>query len=561
MTAIAKPVRFAGIKIWLGRLLLAALALWLTADLLRTGIFSVGAWGLARGLTDAVFIFRVGEALVVLALSATLLAAGRASPVARWLRWAVWAGALLAGLSFLGLNGRVAWAPLALIVAALGSLLPLLGGRRGAVWLALAGLVLLHLAGYAAGFLFHGYAVAPYPAAPPRPAASRDERWQQDIAYLGDELARLHKNAFHTVPANHYWAEIDRLQAAVPGLEDGQIAVELMRLVASVGDGHTGFLTRGQVTLHGLPVDLRWYSDGLYVRGIDPAYPLALGARVVKIGALTAEQAYQAVLPYISHENDPWARLQSANYLNLVEVLRAAGAVATLGPVPFTLEDPSGRSLEVDIAPLGPGQTVEFLSAIETRAYYRSRPDEPFWFDYRETSGTLYFRYAACVDMLAFRSLMRELWRLVDERPVERLIVDLRGNGGGNSMQLEWFFMPGLRAHPALDHPERFFVLIDRGTFSSASDNAAFLQMNTRATLAGEPTGGKPNGYGEVRQFDLPNSHTRVSYSTKYFRTVPGDPPSVAPDLPIDMPAQAAFSGRDPLLETLVPAERWPATP
>lgn len=550
-------------SLWPGRILLAGLALWFAWDLVRTLIFAMQSWGLA-GLADAVLAFRLGAALVVIPLGYALLPSSWGTGVLRRERWLMWAGALLAGVAYLGLAGRIAWAPLALLVAAVGLLLPWLArirserAARALTWAGLAFLLLLHLAGYAAGFLFHGYTVVPYPAAYPRPADGRDERWQQDVRYLSSELARLHMNAFHTTSEEAHRSQVEVLLAAIPNLNDGQITVELMRLVAATGDAHTEFAIFDSVPLHFLPADLRWYGDGLYVRGISEAYPQAVGAQVLKIGSLTAEEAYQAVLPLISHENDSWARLKSSNYLNVAELLEAVGVVAQAGAVPFTLKDESGREFAVSIDPLEPGQAVDFLSARIQPAFYQSRPDEPFWYEYRASSNTLYFRYAACTDPFGFRATVAEMWRLADERPVERLIVDLRGNGGGNSLQFERWFLPGLAARPALDDPDRLFVLIDKGTFSSASDNAASMLVHTNATFVGEPTGGKPNSYGEVRYFRLLNSRAMVFYSTNYFETLPGsDPPSIEPHIFVAPSAAEVFAGRDPVLEYIAPDEEW----
>ncbi len=52
-----------------------------------------------------------------------------------------------------------------------------------------------------------------------------------------------------------------------------------------------------------------------------------------------------------------------------------------------------------------------------------------------------------------------------------------------------------------------------------------FKQLQTNPILVGEPTGGKPNSYGEISSFLLPNSGLVVNYSTKYFEQVSGDPP------------------------------------
>lgn len=562
MDAAIKVKKISRIWSWLGWAHLLGIAAWFSFDFIRTLLFAVQSWGLS-GIVDGMVAYRLSEVLIALPLATFLLVAGRDQVFLRRWRWVIWSGALLAALSTLGLYGRIGWALLAPVTAGLGALAPWLASwnrsrvRRAAGWLTLGLFVLLHLVSYAAGFLFHGYTLLPYPSSHPRPAATRDERWQQDVRYLGDELVRLHMNAFHSTPENIFWGQIERLEEAVPYLSDAEVLVEMMRIVASVGDAHTRFSAWNTGLLHGLPMDLRWYSDGLFVRGIGQAYPEALGKRVVKIGSLTPEEIYTQLLPLISYENEPWARLNSSNLLNIFEVFQALDAVDVNGRVTLTLEDEMGEEFSLAIDPLEPGESVDFLNAEENPAYYKSKPELPFWFDYREASRTLYFRYSACVDLTGFRSTMQALWDLVEQQPVERLVVDLRGNGGGNSLQFERYFMPELKKHPQLDHPERLFVLIDRGTFSSASDNAARLRIDSRATFVGEPTGGSPNGYGEVRRFQLPNSGAQVSYSTKYFKNMDTDITSIQPDLQVEIPARAVFSGQDPVLDQLLPLEKW----
>jgi hypothetical protein len=561
-TAI-KIKKISKVRSWLGKVLFLGLVVWFTIDIIRTLVYAIQSWGFLRGLSDAVFIYRLGESLIVLPLGAYLLALGRDPAFLRQARWVIWSGALLAPVSAIGLHGRVDWSILAPLTAGIGALTPWIASRNhnriqhGLNGFALTLLLLIHLASYAAGFLFHGYALVPYPSAHPRPAPTRDERWQQDIRFLGDELVRLHMDAYHSTPEAIYWQEITRLEEAVPNQSDEQILMGMMRIVASVGDAHTRFSAWNTGLLHELPMDLRWYSDGLYVRGISKDYPQALGMRVLKIGPLEAEEVYHRMLPLISYENEPWARLNSSNLFNIYEVLQAVGAVDKNKAVTLTLEDEAGWEFNLEIPPLEPGESADFLNAEEEPAYYKSKPELPFWFEYRKASQTLYFRYSACVDPTGFRSTMQELWGLVEQQPVERLVVDLRSNGGGNSLQFERYFMPGLKKYPHLDDPQRLFVLIDRGTFSSASDNAARMKIDSKATFAGEPTGGSPNGYGEVRRFRLPNSGAQVSYSTKYFMNMNTDITSIEPDILVGIPARAVFSGRDPVLEQLIPQETW----
>ena len=101
------------------------------------------------------------------------------------------------------------------------------------------------------------------------------------------------------------------------------------------------------------------------------------------------------------------------------------------------------------------------------------------------------------------------------------------------------------------DEPGQLFVIIGRGTYSSALQNAITLSSEYNATLIGEPTGGKPNHYGEVRNFDLPNVGLRVWYSTRYWRNYPeGDPLSLEPDVSAVLTMADLLAGRDPALET-----------
>ena len=76
------------------------------------------------------------------------------------------------------------------------------------------------------------------------------------------------------------------------------------------------------------------------------------------------------------------------------------------------------------------------------------------------------------------------------------------------------------------------------------------VQLKERgAVLVGEPTGGRPNHYGEVRAFTLPNSGLQVSYSTRYFRMMAdADPPALAPDIATPSTLANQFTGFDAAL-------------
>ena len=73
-----------------------------------------------------------------------------------------------------------------------------------------------------------------------------------------------------------------------------------------------------------------------------------------------------------------------------------------------------------------------------------------------------------------------------------------------------------------------------------------FKQM-TSAIFVGEPTGGKPNHFGEVRSFQLPTSNLKVKYSTKYFQFTKEEMDTVKPDKLIEPSFEDYQKGIDPV--------------
>jgi C-terminal processing protease CtpA/Prc len=143
------------------------------------------------------------------------------------------------------------------------------------------------------------------------------------------------------------------------------------------------------------------------------------------------------------------------------------------------------------------------------------------------------------------------LFAAIDAKKPSKLIFDFRNNGGGNSAIAEPL-INALRDNPAINQEGKLFVLIGRATFSSAQMNAQHFRDRTKATLVGEPTGQKPNHFGEVKTFTLPNSKLVVQHSTKQFRQSAKDEPSMMPDETIEPTSEEMFAGRDVVVERVL---------
>jgi C-terminal processing protease CtpA/Prc len=143
---------------------------------------------------------------------------------------------------------------------------------------------------------------------------------------------------------------------------------------------------------------------------------------------------------------------------------------------------------------------------------------------------------------------------MVEGAAVECLIIDLRNNLGGNSTLLEPFIAK-LEKCEKINKVGALYVIIGRDTFSSALLNAYAIKNKTRAVLVGEPSGGKPNCYGEVESFKLDNSKVKICYSSKYYKLIKSDSVlSLFPDVEKLVTFKDYIEKRDPCLEYILQA-------
>ena len=159
-----------------------------------------------------------------------------------------------------------------------------------------------------------------------------------------------------------------------------------------------------------------------------------------------------------------------------------------------------------------------------------------------------------------FEQFVARAFAHMDSLHCDRVILDIRGNGGGNNY-LNQPLVHAIIRRPKLDRTGALFVIIDRGTFSAAVSLASDLERETHPVFVGEPTGGAPNSFGDPAHVTLPGSGIVVRISTLPWNgSDPRDPRAfIAPDLPA-MPSSADWiAHRDPALAA-INAYRTPAT-
>ena len=388
--------------------------------------------------------------------------------------------------------------------------------------------------------------------------ALETNHWRQDLQTLAAQLPASHVNPFTRISREEFNESIADLDRDLPALQDHEIVTRMMQIVSSIGDAHTSLSINGSLLRFRIyPIKTYWFTDGLYITSVASAYSQALGKRLTNLGRSDSNQANAQVGSVISHENDVWVKAQAPSQFASPEILHGLRTMSGVQSGSFVAQSANGESLTVNIDSLFANETVSWLSlpdpAQVPTPLYRQHPELNYWFDYVDASRTLYFQYNVCQNRadLPFNQFQQQLQQFVSTHQVNKLVIDLRNNTGGNSAILQPF-INGLSADPNFNRSDRLFVIIGRLTISSGLLNAISLRQQTQATFVGEATGGKPNHFGEVGSFRLPNSRLLVNYAKRFFTTVPGDPSSLFPDTTIELSSTDFFSGRDPVMENII---------
>ena len=400
---------------------------------------------------------------------------------------------------------------------------------------------------------------------PPMDAA----KWRQDLRYFAAQAPKVHKNLFHTMTREQFETAVSNLDRRIPELNDDQVVAELERIVAMIGDGHTGMpLMEAPLDYPRLPLHFGLLADGMLVRAADPKYAELVGGRVVSIGGQSTEKVVAGVSELVPRDNEMTIRAHIPLFLATPAILHGLGIVSSATEVPIVVEK-DGRKVGANVAaePLPPEKRHGWVPdprwvqvAGDHLPLWQRHPGDYFWYQYLPESRTLYVQWNAIADKKdeTVADFFHRVFEYAATVPVERLVLDLRLNGGGNNYLNTEPIKDILRS--PLNQRGKFFVLIGPWTFSAAQNLTNILHRYSEAVWVGEPTGEHPNMYGDPARIALPNSKIKIYLSTLWWQDLDERDKRQwqAPDVTVEPTIRDFDAGRDPVMEAVL---RWQNRP
>ena len=352
----------------------------------------------------------------------------------------------------------------------------------------------------------------------------------EDLSYIMDLLEERHPGCMDGIPAEvleQYDKEIVLLNDKVTVLELWQSSA---RILAKMKDAHTSVNYSGEDPSQ-LPLTFSMEDGNLYCTNGD-----YLNYIVKSINGIPLEELYQTYLNQFSYELENYATYSFAIKFPRKLFLEFIG-VNTSSDISITFQTPTGEQ--------------DYSFAFEIPKQENTTTEEPFVsyaIDKNNSLGIL--TLLSCDYNKYYLETVKHFFTEVKDNDIQNVAVDLRNNGGGNSMvanefiryiNVDEYYVAGdvnvrygsflLKNKKSMTTNKKYEELLFKGkvyaltsdrTFSSAKMFANMISDNHIGELIGEVPGNMPASYGDILLFQTPNAKLVFTVSFKYFGRTDG---------------------------------------
>ncbi len=348
-------------------------------------------------------------------------------------------------------------------------------------------------------------------------------------------FTRITAFLFENISSEAFDAAADKLYHAMPDMQEHECLAGLTRMVASIRYGHTALPWRdSKLKYHTTPINFYWFADRLYVEGTtkDNAAILARQDRESGINAHCTNGSMPSngwCLPKMIQ----FFKARGLDYLGIPEALHAqehhknpekkASRILSKKMERHSRKQSEHRMFSRRPAHMASLKTEKDWIAPRDTTHaplWLKHPNRIYFYEYLPDSKTVYVRHSQIQNEPGqpISGFYKELYGFIENNDVERLVLDVRLNGGGNNY-LNKPIITGLIETKKINKPGKFFVIIGRRTFSACQNLVNEFSNYTNAVFVGEPSSENINFYGDNNRIVLPNT---TNYCAALIRLVAG---------------------------------------
>ena len=366
---------------------------------------------------------------------------------------------------------------------------------------------------------------------------TNDAPYNDDLQFFKNDLPKLHPNLFYKYSKSDYYNKLNYLTKNQSKYSINDMRLELMKLTASVEDGHTTAYVKSAKYF---PFSATWFDDNsLRITAVTKEYKKYLGYKISKVNNLPINDVIKKLDAVTPNESSNWLKSKASKSLRNYELLKLLG-IASNNTITLALKDFSNKSFNVKFKAINKQdfKKLVFLDLLYNQKNVPAKPkksNQNYWHAYDKDNKIFYFKYKSCMDAATAKSIgesqlsysndinlyFNSLIKDFNNSDAEKFIIDLRDNGGGNP-ELIKYLISNLAVDPKFkniaDKNNRLFIFTNESTFSAGVfAGIDFKNAFPNSKIIGTSTGGLKTVFSNPKTKVLKNTNMYLSYATDIY--------------------------------------------
>ena len=407
--------------------------------------------------------------------------------------------------------------------------------------------------------------------------AQTSEEWNKDINILVERIEKYHPMPWYSISREEFLEKAKYVKTGLVDWDKKKIIIEIMKLVASLKDGHTQvFLDNQECFNLWFPIRLEKFDDGVFITASDKKNVEFIGAKVLKIGNFETESAYRIVSDIIATNSDYGIARRITNFLSNAVILNKSGVIGSNTLLPLEVQLKNGELKKIKL------ESSEWMLSFnwaydkknvptknEIRAFFSDKdslpiylstyiksPNDPFCFQYILEDSMIYFQLNQVFDgnKESLLDFTKKVFSLYDDKTseIDKFVIDLRFNEGGNTSLIP-AIVEQFKQRSDSFKKCKLFIITGNSTFSAATAFIGQMLKSTNVITVGDIADGPLNFSSDPVMFFLQKSDLLMDISRLFLQD--GHPTDhrgyYPPDYYIPYRSKDYFSFNDPILDAI----------
>ncbi|MCY6369699.1 S41 family peptidase [Clostridium ganghwense] len=390
----------------------------------------------------------------------------------------------------------------------------------------------------------------------------------EDVKVLVDKLERIHPNLYFSIDKEAFNKQIhETLNEIQEPITETEFFKRFAPIISKIEDGHTflklpnSFIKKVTSTKNLIPITVvvknkKLYLNEILIKALKNQYQ---GYEITAINNKNSSKLYSEMIKYTFGKQSSFKETSvQRNFGILYHLDNDFKAFYEIN-----LKDSTGNEFKITLQ----GKSFNYIKNLMTNT---SNKKEYKLYEYKVLDNNIaLINFNSCSDFEGFKKFLDTSFQDMKEKGINDLIIDLRKNGGGSSklaqLLVEYIYAGNYKPASKVDikiskeildyynsnqyiskeemlkfknrlgqtytftskatrsytekpvfHGNTYF-LIGKNTFSSAVILSSMVKDYHIGYLIGEETGGLATHYGDIYNFNLPNTNLLVGVSHKHF--------------------------------------------